>query len=120
MNRARALSAARRLDPRQESGTFRSLVAGTDDPPEYLDVTLARMGRRQPTQEEIKATSFKGDEQVAVWCVLDEEVVGAAVVPKLNDLIVDAAGLVWIVKKVEALLLATRYHCTCVRVWNPE
>lgn len=111
INRNTAADAARRLDPRQESGEYRSVIS--PDAGTYNSTTLNRLGRRRPSREQQGGDAFFGNVETAPFVVLASEL--GATRPKVGDFIVDAAGVLWSVQHIDDRLYATRYVCTCTR-----
>ena len=102
------------LDPRGESGTFRTLI--DPDLGTYTTVALAHLGRRQPTKDQLDSAHIAADAENALFQVWASELEADDVVPKVGDQIVDADGEVWVIRLVKARLFTTRYHCVCTKV----
>lgn len=102
------------LDPRVEAGNFLRLddIAAQT----FSTFPLVNIGRRNPNAAQLVAANILGDEETAVFCVWDFEL-GFA--PKTHDRIYDAQGVTWEVRGVEHKIMNTRYHCVCVRLYNP-
>lgn len=101
------------LDPRGEAGTYYRLddVASQS----YSTFPLAHLGRRNPhTKQEIGSSAFVTDIE-AVFCVWDFEL---GFTPKLHDRILDANGITWSIRDVSDHIMNTRYHVTCIRIFN--
>lgn len=99
------------LDPRRGSGTFRRRdnAAGTV----YADFPLVHLGPRNPSAT-LAMGDVSADQETGTFCVWAHEI--GNVEPKDGDLIVDADGDTWVVRAVDSLLMATRFHCHCVRL----
>lgn len=122
MNRAawlqRARSAARRLDPRGQSGSFQVLTdpdAGTFG----TAITLANLGERATgkTQDDAVAGASSDEDaavQIAVWVIEAAEI--GDVIPKVGDRITDAVGKVYSIRTADGKLMKTRYRLVCVEI----
>jgi len=102
------------LDPRIEPGTYRRLTDLATQ--SFTDHPIENLGRRRPSAGQLFAANVAADEESTVFCVWYAEL---GFFPATHDVVVDALGITWVVRAIEHKLTNTRFHLTCVRIYNP-
>lgn len=102
------------LDPRGEEGEYRSVTDA--DVGTYTAVELTHLGRRQPNRNQLDSSSIAADAEHALFVVWAFDLAASGVTPKVGDQILDVNNVLWVIRDITERLLATRYHCLCVRV----
>lgn len=100
------------LDPRIRTGT---LLQCTDiDAQAYNTFPLSRLGYHHSTPDVFRVIGEQtADVENTIFVVWHED---ATVEPRVNDRILDDAGLTWNINTVDGVLFNTRYYCACSRL----